>query len=169
MKLQLGMNNGYHAHIIYDENERSVALVYGIDQNAHTKTAFDDATNSLGLVCATEMIRCTNENESLHATVARLRDELAAANEGKAKLAGQVAEMRKSGMSIMNSEMKRTAECIRLRDLNTPLLEFFNASSAFNNTVGHEDATAADENAAEARYETAHKAATLALTTYGAA
>lgn len=51
---------------------------------------------------------------------------------------------------------------------NAVLLEFFNASSQLESTIGHEDATAEDERAAELRYNTAFSAA-RAATAPGAA
>lgn len=93
-----------------------------------------------------------------------------------AKLRADIASIREDTKAIIQHEMKRTAECIRLRDelaaalaQNVVLLEFYKASRQFESTCGHEDATVADERSAELRYNTALSAVESALIAGGAA
>ncbi|TWI69027.1 hypothetical protein IP91_00092 [Pseudoduganella lurida] len=92
------------------------------------------------------------------------------ADEAVPEIGGSDAVAYYGGHLIAESIAPRNAAFI-VRACNThdALLEYFRAGVALGNTLGHPDATAADENRAEARYDAARVAANAALRAAGVA
>lgn len=81
----------------------------------------------------------------------------------------EVDDLKKHALSLAGEMSRFGSENLELKRQNAVLLEYFNASVAFSNTVGHEEATVEDERKAEERFDAATLAVRAALKKAGAA